>query len=1229
MFGQIFSFELKLWFKRPAVYIFFLIFLLLAVIGMLPQTGLIGNSAGDTNTTINSALAIANFLNTMTTGLVAMIILVSIIGPVVYKDFQYNTHPLLFTKPISKVGYMMGRFSAVFLVTLFVFSGCVVGHMLICSLPGIDAARLSPFSLMNYIKPFVYFVIPNTLLIGAIFFSFVTFTRNMIAAYVTCLVLVIVKAVATSMLADLDNQQLAAILEPFGQQAFRLITKYWSPEEQNNLKLPFEGVMITNRLLWFGIGILITFFTYVRFRFSQFNNPVTFFRRNRKTELSLPSVPVLSFSDILHPLQNFSTRYSLYQIWFLAKFEFNKITRSIFFLIIAVIAAASLMLVVPVGNVIYGTPTLPVTYNVLDIGTALFRLFIIVIIIFYSGVVLWRERDAKVEELVGTAPVKQYVSFTSKLLGLVMVQMVLLLVIMFSGIAVQLYYNYHHFELLLYIKELFGFRLIDLVITCILAMTLQTVINSRYVGYIVIVVLFIGIPILLELLEVHSLLLDFNSDGPLPPYSDMNGYGNALGLFLLFKVYWGSLALLLAIIANLFWPRGKEKGGWIRLRIAAQLFNRKTRLLFTTGFLIFILSGGFIYYNTNILNKSRSAKQEEKEAADFEKHYKKYTHTQQPRIVAANWNVDIYPDKHGAAIKGYYIIKNKSKRNVDSVILNVFASAKINSFRFEKPATAVLSDKDNGFYIYKLASPLQPGDSMRLDMDMAYFPEGFRNSPDRAIVENGTFFNSGLLPSLGYNSDGELGDNSTRRKYGLPPRERMAPVNDPEGRMNTYISHDADWIDFECTLSTSGDQTAIAPGYLQKQWQQDGRNYFHYKMDCKILNFYSFLSARYEVKRDQWIDPATGKAVAIEIYYNKGHEYNLDRMIKSVKKSLTYYTKNFSPYQHHQVRIIEFSRIDGTFAQSFPNTIPFSEGIGFIARVDTKDPESIDYPFYVTAHEVAHQWWAHQVIGGDVRGSTLMSETMSQYSALMVMEKEFGKPAMKKFLKYEMNQYLRGRALEAKKELPLMYSENQQYLHYNKGSVVMYALKDYIGEDTLNAALARYIKKVAFQEPPYTNSVEFVSYLRAATPDSLKYIIDDMFETITIYENRTTACSYTKTADGKYKVKLTVESTKMKSDSVGRLQDAPLNDWIDIGVFGSKTVNGKKTETELYLQKRKINQKKMDFEIIVNEEPVSAGIDPYNKLIDRTPDNNTRLLNGKETGSSANSGGSVTIKVGN
>ena len=353
------------------------------------------------------------------------------------------------------------------------------------------------------------------------------------------------------------------------------------------------------------------------------------------------------------------------------------------------------------------------------------------------------------------------------------------------------------------------------------------------------------------------------------------------------------------------------------------------------------------------------------------------------------------------------------------------------------------------------------------------------------------------------------------------------------------------------------------------------------------------------MKRDRWRD------VTIEIFYHEPHDYNVDRMIDAVKKSLDYFTASFGPYQHRQVRIIEFPCYQ-LFAQSFPNTIPFSEGMGFVFRLE--DDDDIDHVLNTTAHEVAHQWWAHQVIGADVQGATLMSEALAEYSALMVMEREYGPDNLRHMLKYELDEYLHGRGREAIEERPLMLVEDQRYIHYNKGCMVMYALKDYIGEANVNRALARYVREVGFQGPPYTNSIEFMTCLRDVTPDSLAYIIEDMFETITLFSNRVKSATYTPLDDGRYRVALEIEARKFRADGKGVETEIAIGDYIDIGVFGAPQTDGEKDQAVLFLEKRRITQPRMEFEIIVDDLPVRAGIDPYNKLIDRDSDDNVKKV---------------------
>lgn len=282
------------------------------------------------------------------------------------------------------------------------------------------------------------------------------------------------------------------------------------------------------------------------------------------------------------------------------------------------------------------------------------------------------------------------------------------------------------------------------------------------------------------------------------------------------------------------------------------------------------------------------------------------------------------------------------------------------------------------------------------------------------------------------------------------------------------------------------------------------------------------------------------------------------------------------------------------------------KGIGFIAQIE--DEEDIDMVFYVVAHEMAHQWWAHQVIGAKMQGATLLSETMSQYSALMVMEKEYGREQMQKFLRYEMDRYLRGRGSETEREKPLMeVYPNQGYIHYRKGSVAMYYLKEMIGEDNVNAALRTMIDSFAYDGSPYPTSHHLVDAFRAHTPDSLQHLVTDLFETITLFDNRMGDPVYRKLENGNYEVSFDVHAGKFRADTLGAETPVPINDWIDIGVY-AEPAEGKKRGEALYWERHLITEPDPKFTIIVDELPYEAGIDPNYYLIDRIPDDNVKKV---------------------
>jgi hypothetical protein len=778
----------------------------------------------------------------------------------------------------------------------------------------------------------------------------------------------------------------------------------------------------------------------------------------------------------------------------------------------------------------------------------------------------------------------------------------LLFVLILCGVIIQTAKGYYDYELGLYFSQLYSSTFSFLLMYTLLAFFVHVMVNHKFLGHAVIIVFFITTGILYSLGVVHSLFQFGYLD--LGTYSDMNGYGHYVTSFSWFDIYWFGFAGLLFALAIFFSVRGTESLLKTRFLIGKHRLSKPMVTFIIACTLIFSLSGCYIYYNTNMLNTFTTSDEQEKKQADYEKTLKQYATLTQPKVVDINLKVDLYPKRRDFDAAGYYIITNKSDEIINDIHIQGSSddNAQITLLEFEGGTKIKESLDDYKYTIYKLNQPMKPGDSIRMDWKLDYKTTGFVESgSSTSVVFNGTFINNFLFPTFGYNENYELTDIDTRKEQDLPKKDRMLERDDPRGLAMSLLTDDADRVNFEIVMSTTKDQIAIAPGYLQKEWEENDRKYFHYKMDQPILPFFSMVSAQYEVKRDVWASP-NGDDVKLEIYYHKGHEYNLDRMMKAMKKSFSYYDKNYSPYQYRQMRIMEFPRYS-SFAQSFANTVPFSEGIGFNLKVEEDD---VDMAYYVTAHELAHQWWAHQVTEANVQGNAMLSETMSQYSALMVMKQEYPPEMMQKFLKYELDSYLGGRRRETIQERPLEFVEGQGYIHYRKGSLVMYALQDYIGEDSVNAALKRCINDWAYKENPYITSNILLDYFREVTPDSLQFILTDMFETITLFENKAKKVNYRKLADDKYEVELTVSSKKLRADSVGLTTEIAMNDWIDIGVFGQPEDEGEEKDRLIYFQKHQIKSGESTIKIVVDEMPVKAGIDPINMLIDRNPDDNVK-----------------------
>lgn len=1186
-----FRFELREQLRSPLLWLFAGLFALLAFGAASSDAVQIGGGSGNVHS--NAPTVVASMLGIFT--LLGMLVSTLFVSNALLRDFELGTAELIFASPIKRRHYLAGRIAAALVSGLLVYVLIAVGILVAQFMPWVDAERLGPTHWAGYAWTFAVVVIPNLLFTTALLSLLAVTTRSILWVYIGVVGYFVLYGVSAALLRDIDNTWIAVLTEPLGMRALSRTIRYWSTEERNSGIPELAGYLLANRVLWLAVAAALFAATFALFRTERSGSGRRRWGRGQAAAADpAPLRPATTALPRVTPV--FSTGTAWRQFLRQVRFDTRGVLRSVPFIVLLVLGLANFLPSALFRQTLYGTSIWPVTSQMIMALQGAFSWLLIIIVLFFAGELVWKERGARINEVNDAMPVPNWVPLLAKFVALLAVIACFQAAGALAAMAVQLAKGYTHLEPLLYLRSL----ALDSVVYVLmggLALVLQVLTNNKFFGYALLIVVMIGQGVL-GMLDYTQNIYNFGS-WPIAPYSDMNGYGHFLTGQLAFQGYWALFLLALMCLASAFWVRGVSQGLRQRLALAGRRLRGPTGAMAALAAVAFIAVGGWLYWSTNIRNDFLSPDQQLDLQARYERELSKYRNLPQPRIIAVDNRVDLRPETQSMVIDANWTIRNTHAAPIQEVHVAMADDKQLVAVDLGGQ-TLSMHDADLGYRIYRLAAPLQPGEERRVHFRVVQQPHGI--TADQApsnIVDNGSFFNSRVLPSFGYDERIEISDRNERRKRDLGEPRRMPKLEDEAARANTYVANDADWLDFRSTICTAPDQVALAPGYLQHETTVNGRRCFSYAMDRPMLNFYAYLSARWEVRR------ASYKDIPIEVYFDPAHGYNVDRMIDAVQKSLAYYEANFTPYQHRQVRILEFPGYQ-RFAQSFANTIPYSESIGFIA--DLRDPDKVDYVFYVTAHEVAHQWWAHQVIGANVQGATVLSESLSQYSALMVMEQEYGRQHMRQFLKRELDGYLSGRGGEAIEELPLERVENQQYIHYQKGSLVFYRLREEIGEKALNRALKRFLQDKGYQQPPYTTSRELLSYIRAETPADRQQLVTDLFEKMSFYDNRLLTASARKRADGRYDVTLDLHASKQYADGKGKETAGTMDDWVEIGVFANGPSGKEHDQKVLYLQRHHITTGEPKITVTVDARPNEAGFDPYNKLIDRVSEDNRRKV---------------------
>lgn len=1185
----IFGFEMGCQLRRPWVWAFSAVVLVLSF--LMTRDGSVSGVLF-AEYYLNSPFSIA--LTTVFGSLLWLALAASVAGEAAARDVESQMYALVYTAPIGKLEYLGGRFLAAWVVNAFILLFVQVGIALGVYLPGVDPALVGPFQPAAFLTAYGYISIPLAWAGTAIQFWLAARAGRVMAAYLGSFVLIFMGFFIASVL--LFKRNLGTLLDPIG---IRIVVEdmahLWTPIEKNTRLLTLEGPFLMNRLLWSGVGILAIGVTVFSFRFahrSEGRKRYGFgFRGRQKQAMNAPSsvraVPLPASAPAIPDLpRSFGFQFQLQQTFAIARTSFRSMAVSGAGLVMLILLPVLVMLIVLDQMGVMGTPILPATARVTaeltsPLSDEMNRWVIIpFLIIYFAGELVWQERDAGMHELTDAIPGSAWPPLLGKLFALALLLAAFMTGLTAAGVGAQLLSGYLHFELSLYLKIMFGFQWTEYLIFAALALVIHMVVHQKYIGHLIAVLCFVFISVLAGMLGIAHRLLIYGS-GPSWSYTEMTGFSDSVGPWLWFRAYWAAWALLWLVVARVLWVRGVRKSVSERIQLARWQFSRRTELVAGLALLLVLGSGGFIFYNTNILNPYLTLGDTKRLQAEYEQRYAKYAGTPQPQLKAANLHIDMLPDRRAVAIRGAYILVNAHQKAIRSIHLSTaVGGAETDAVQFNLPARLVTQDKAHGYRTYALEQPLEPGDTLRLHFTVRLERRGFAHAGnDPAVGERASYFTSEmLLPAVGYQPRRELITAADRRAHHLPPRPVIASLYEVEGHQPISGSGGAA---LEATIGTGKGQVAVGPGAFRRSWTRDNRTYFQYATDAPIGSEWAFFSAEFAVHEEKLPQPAGD--IAIRIYHHPAHTGHVKRVAQSARTALAYYISQFGPYPHRHLHLVEHPGAKGTGGHSEAGLIYYGQGFEY-----WRPANGLDFPSFVIAHEVAHQWTVPYAL---VEGLSFLSEGLASYAALQAVKAARGEAQLGQLL-----QQLREHHPHApiRRGEPLLRALDP-YLAYRRGPFAMHALSTYIGSDRVNGALRVLIQKHRAPVARPATTLDLYRELNAVTPDSLRYLLHNLFEVNTYWDFKTKSVVAQRTESGQWEVTLQVSTRKTVYDSAGVVREPALQDWVQVGVYADGG-NAGALSRPVYRQMHRVYSREQTITVTVPEKPARAGIDPHHLL---------------------------------
>ncbi len=1002
---------------------------------------LVSTTFGPANAAVNSPYVVMYSVGLLS--LFAVFLVTITCTAAALRDADHRMTDLVDATPAPRRSLVLGRFAGAELAAMAVMLLAVVVLAVMPHLVAVPPERLGPTRPLDYAWAFALLAVPNLLFLGAVVFAVASRTRSSVASWVTGVALYALYWVtalvidsplmAGSAPATPQAMARAAILDPLGLSAFFEQTRYWGAPLRNSARLALEGHVLLNRVLWLGVAALALLLALRR--------PRTL-RAQGQGPVATPAARISAAT------RGSAAIAALYLLWaFVIGMEYHG----------------------EVGQAEYFTSLYPVTGLLLNAALQPLSLFGTMILVYFAAELAWRERMARLADIVDATPASSLRLYLPRLRALVLLIAGLIAVAIVVGIGYQLARGYPQVNLPLWLA-LVPLGGLPLVLFAVLALLVQGLSPNRWVG----MLLTVGVAVaLVRGGDLAPLAHPLTRYGALPglAWSEMSGFGQELVAWVAFMACWSAAAVLLALITAGTWPRGRRSLP-VRAASLPRTIGGAGRLALGTSLVAFTVMVAGLWHLTAARGRFETPEQLAAWKAGYERTWRHIAGAPTPSIEHVQVALDLFPGERRFRAHGRAVMANRDTVPVSTVWVHVRRDVATDTLRVDG-ARLVAHDARYGVSTFALAQPLAPGDTHALHFDLTYAEPALRADPyDHVMVGNGTFLLSPqAMPTLGYRSTYELQSAVRRRQFGLAAPTAIAAL-DTTGR--TRAGRTERWITLDATVSTPAGQYVVGQGRLERDWQVGNRRYFHYVMDTPMTSRFGFVSARYDVTR------VRHGGVDVELYHHPAHQANVAPMLEAATRSLDYFGRAFGPYQYASLRIVEVPSFLDAGALALPGVVYFVEDRGFLT--DARDSTRFDIITRRVAHEVAHQWWGHQLAPATVEGLTMLVETLAKYSEQLVLRERRGEAALEPLLWVDENRYREGAAEDLEEEPGLYRVADQSWIYYGKGGVVMHALRDSVGEDAVNQSLRRLLLEHGGPAAPPANTLDLLGYLHQATP---------------------------------------------------------------------------------------------------------------------------------------------------